>query len=66
MLHQFSLANASDSGPGQELDLVVSQSRDGASLQWGALFFAPGDAMEAIYGGSDIAINGYFQVVAKL
>jgi len=46
--------------------LVVSHSRDGASLQWGALFFAPGDAMEAIHGGSDIAINGYFQVVAKL
>jgi len=62
--HHFALAEGEDAGLGQEIDLLVSHKRGGASFQWGALMFLPGDAMEVMKGGSDVAFKGYFQAGA--
>jgi hypothetical protein len=61
-LHSFSLAKGNEKALGQEVDAVVTYAHSPAtSLQWGALLFLPGKAMEAMQGGDEPAFKFYWQ-----
>ena len=65
-LHHFALAEGQDKTLGQELDAIVTHKYNKAySIQWGGLVFLPGDAMEAIKGGNDLAFKTYLQTLAN-
>lgn len=61
-LHNFSLAVGGEKALGQEIDAVLNYAHNpAAQIQWGASFFLPGDAMEAMRGSGDPAFKVYWQ-----